>query len=47
VLDNLEQQVKVWSQTEYRYIKRQSEFDTGRWVAIDDARMQSVGSLER
>lgn len=47
VLDNLNPQVMVWSQTEYHYIKRQSEFDTGRWVAIDDARMQSVGSLGR
>jgi predicted transglutaminase-like cysteine proteinase len=47
ILDNLEQQVKVWSQTDYRYLKRQSEFDTGRWVAIDDARTSSVGSLQR
>lgn len=47
VLDNLEEQVKVWSQTDYRYVKRQSEFDTGRWVAIDDARTASVGSLSR
>jgi predicted transglutaminase-like cysteine proteinase len=47
VLDNLEEEVKLWSQTEYRYVKRQSEFDTGRWVAIDDARTTSVGSLAR
>ena len=47
VLDNLEKQVKVWSQTKYHYVKRQSEFDTGRWVAIDDARTSSVGSLSR
>jgi predicted transglutaminase-like cysteine proteinase len=47
VLDNLEPQIVVWSQTEYHYIKRQSELDTGRWVAIDDARAQAVGSLAR
>jgi predicted transglutaminase-like cysteine proteinase len=47
VLDNLEPQVKVWSQTEYQYVKRQSEMDSGRWVAIDDARTSSVGSLAR
>jgi predicted transglutaminase-like cysteine proteinase len=47
VLDNLEPQVKIWSQTEYRYVKRQSEFDSGRWVAIDDGRTSSVGSLAR
>ena len=47
VLDNLEPQVRIWSQTEYQYVKRQSEFDSGRWVAIDDARTSSVGSLQR
>jgi predicted transglutaminase-like cysteine proteinase len=47
VLDNLEPQVRVWSQTEYQYVKRQSENDSGRWVAIDDARTSSVGSLAR
>jgi predicted transglutaminase-like cysteine proteinase len=47
VLDNLQEQVKVWSQTDYRYVKRQSEFDTGRWVAVDDSRTPSVGSLAR
>lgn len=47
VLDNLDPQVKIWSQTEYQYVKRQSEYDTGRWIAIDDARTPSVGSLAR
>jgi len=47
VLDNLEPQVKIWTQTDYRYVKRQSEFDAGRWIAIDDARTSSVGSLAR
>jgi predicted transglutaminase-like cysteine proteinase len=47
VLDNLEKDVRVWNQTPYRYVKRQSQFDTGNWVAIDDARPTSVGSLER
>lgn len=47
VLDNLESQVKIWNQTDYQYVKRQSEFHTGRWVAIDDARIPLVGSLSR
>jgi predicted transglutaminase-like cysteine proteinase len=47
ILDNLEPQVVVWSQTDYRYVKRQSERDAGKWVAIDDNRMHSVGSLAR
>src|SRR5690606_18177484 len=35
VLDNLDPRVKLWSETEYQYVKRQSEFDSGRWIAID------------
>ena len=39
--------VKLWSETSYRYLKRQSEYDSGAWVAIEDSgRGQSqVGSL--
>jgi len=47
VLDNLQSRVKIWGETDYQYVKRQSEFHTGRWVAIDDARTSSVGSLTR
>ena len=50
VLDNLEPRVKLWSQTDYQYVKRQSEFDTGKWVAIDDARTtigRQPGALSR
>ena len=47
VLDNLDAQVRLWSQTSYRYLKRQSEYDSGAWVAIEDGRGQQplVGSL--
>ena len=47
VLDNLDPQVKLWSETSYRYLKRQSEYDSGAWVAIEDnGRGQpQVGSL--
>jgi predicted transglutaminase-like cysteine proteinase len=34
VLDNLNDELKLWSETGYRFIKRQSSKDTGRWVAI-------------
>lgn len=47
VLDNLQPRVLVWSDTDYQYVKRQSETDSGQWTAIDDARMTSVGSLTR
>jgi predicted transglutaminase-like cysteine proteinase len=47
VLDNLEPHILVWSETGYQYLKRQSEFDAGAWVAIQDGHQSSpeVGSL--
>lgn len=44
ILDNLEPRILVWNETDYRYVKRQSEAYAGAWMAIDDARMTSVGS---
>lgn len=34
VLDNLERDIRLWSDTPYQFVKRQSERDTGRWVSI-------------
>jgi predicted transglutaminase-like cysteine proteinase len=46
VLDNLDPHIKLWSETPYTYIKRQSGFDTGKWVSIEDGRGSvEVGSL--
>ena len=45
VLDNLDPRVRVWSETDYQFVKRQSEFNSGRWTTINDARTTSVGSL--
>jgi predicted transglutaminase-like cysteine proteinase len=38
VLDNLVSEVRLWSDTPYLYVKRQSEQNTGRWVSIEDGR---------
>jgi predicted transglutaminase-like cysteine proteinase len=38
VLDNLDPDVHVWNETPYTYVKRQSQNDAGRWVAIADDR---------
>ncbi len=35
VLDNMEQRVLLWDETNYEYLKRQSEYDSGQWVGID------------
>ncbi|MCC6737105.1 MAG: transglutaminase-like cysteine peptidase, partial [Bauldia sp.] len=38
ILDNLEGAIAVWSDTPYLYLKRQSDENTGRWLAIADTR---------
>lgn len=45
VLDNLEPHILLWSETSYRYLKRQSEYNSGEWVSIEDGRASQVGSL--
>jgi len=45
VLDSLQPLVKPWNETEYQYVKRQSQLNSGQWVAIDDARTTLVGSV--
>lgn len=45
VLDNLKGEVKLWKNTEYRYLKRQSHKHSGKWVSINDARDMSVGTV--
>ena len=37
ILDNLEESVKNWSQTDYTYLKRQSARHSGQWVDIRHA----------
>jgi predicted transglutaminase-like cysteine proteinase len=38
VLDNQEGSIKVWNETPYQFVKRQSQANAGQWVSIDDAR---------
>ncbi len=46
ILDNLEPRVMPWADTPYSYLKRQSERNSGSWVAIDDGRNAvAVGSV--
>ena len=46
ILDNLNPRVLVWNATDYEYLKRQSEYDSGQWVGIDNASGMAVGSLQ-
>lgn len=47
VLDNLEPKIKLWGETDYQFIKRQSDRNSGRWVMIEDDRAPLVGSIRR
>ena len=38
ILDNQEEQVLLWSETGYRFVKRQSQSNPNRWVALGDPR---------
>jgi predicted transglutaminase-like cysteine proteinase len=45
ILDNLNDTVKPWETTGYRYLKRQAATHTGRWVSIREGGEQLVGSV--
>ncbi|QLL60248.1 transglutaminase-like cysteine peptidase [Sinorhizobium mexicanum] len=45
ILDNLENRVRLWTQTPYRYLKRQASYNSGRWVTIDNGGEIVVGSV--
>lgn len=45
ILDNLEDDVKLWTKTPYRFLKRQASFNTGRWVTIENGAEVVVGSV--
>lgn len=47
VLDNLNDEVKLWTETPYTYLKRQASFDSGRWVTIENGTTDlMVGALK-
>ena len=38
VLDNQEADIMIWSETDYRYVKRQSQTDPNLWISLGDPR---------
>jgi len=44
ILDNQEGLIKVWSETPYTYIKRQSQVHAGRWMELSDNRTITLAS---
>ena len=47
VLDNLEPRILSWEETQYQFLKRQSDQNSGVWVSIEDDRQVLVGSVRR
>lgn len=46
ILDNLTDDVKLWTKTSYVYLKRQASFHSGRWVSIENTTDVLVGALD-
>ncbi|HLQ89854.1 MAG TPA: transglutaminase-like cysteine peptidase [Xanthobacteraceae bacterium] len=38
ILDNQEERIMAWTETNYRFVKRQSQIDPNVWVALGDPR---------
>ena len=47
ILDNQEERILFWSETTYRYVKRQSQSDPNRWVALGDPRPTTATASSR
>ncbi|MBB4064878.1 transglutaminase-like cysteine peptidase [Gellertiella hungarica] len=45
ILDNMQNKVMLWSETAYRYLKRQSVTSAAGWDKIQDGRATVVGSV--
>lgn len=47
ILDNLDERVRLWSDTPYRFMKRQADYDTGRWIKIENSGDVLVGAVDK
>ncbi|MEF2553268.1 transglutaminase-like cysteine peptidase [Aurantimonas sp. A2-1-M11] len=47
VLDNLDRRVVAWRDAPYRFLKRQSVADPGRWNRVEDGNAVLVGSVAK
>ena len=45
ILDNLNDEIRPWYETGYRYLKRQSSEHTGRWVTLIEDHNMLVGAV--
>jgi predicted transglutaminase-like cysteine proteinase len=47
ILDNQNQSIVLWSESGYRYVKRQSQFDQNVWIALGDPRPAAATASAR
>jgi predicted transglutaminase-like cysteine proteinase len=47
ILDNLDDGVKAWDETEYTYLKRQASAHSGKWVDIEEGHSEPLVSSIR
>ena len=47
ILDNQNEEVLLWSDTGYRFVKRQSQTDENAWVALGDPRPATASAAAR
>jgi predicted transglutaminase-like cysteine proteinase len=47
VLDNQNEEILLWSETGYRFVKRQSQNDPNTWVALGDPRPATATATSR
>ena len=45
ILDNRRDDILLWSETNYRFLKRQTQRDPKQWVSLDDAKTTATASL--
>ena len=46
LLDNLTDKVRLWDETDYRFLKRQAVDNTGQWVSIREGQPVLVGAVQ-
>ena len=47
ILDNQNEDVLLWSETGYRFVKRQSQNDPNVWVSLGDPRPATATATSR
>ncbi|MBL8790542.1 MAG: transglutaminase-like cysteine peptidase [Rhizobiales bacterium] len=45
VLDNRRDDILLWSETKYRFLKRQTQRDPKQWVSLDNAKTTATASI--